>query len=90
MNVLWINGGQTTASLAEAVLKKTNVELYDEVKNLKDHPVVIVKTKTEFNELVDRLETYLKDDTGMKRMEEAREYIALLFEGYNQRKKEKR
>ena len=29
-------------------LKKTNAELYEEVKNLKDHPVVIVKTKTEF------------------------------------------
>ena len=29
-------------------LKKTNQELYDEVKNLKDNPVVIVKTKTEF------------------------------------------
>ena len=33
------------------------------------------KTKAEFNELVDRLETYLKDDTGMRRMEEARNYI---------------
>ena len=29
-------------------LKKTNAELYEEVKNLKDNPVVIVKTKTEF------------------------------------------
>ena len=29
-------------------LKKTNAELYEEVKNLKDHPVVIVKTKIEF------------------------------------------
>ena len=29
-------------------LKKTNAELYEEVKNLKDHSVVIVKTKTEF------------------------------------------
>ena len=33
------------------------------------------KTKSEFNELVNRLETYLKDDTGMRRMEEARNYI---------------
>ena len=37
--------------------------------------VIRKKTKTEFNELVDRLETYLKDDTGMKRIEEARKYI---------------
>lgn len=29
-------------------LKKTNAELYEEVKNLKDNPIVIVKTKTEF------------------------------------------
>ena len=37
--------------------------------------VIRKKTKTEFNELVDRLETYLKDDTSMKRIEEARKYI---------------
>ena len=33
------------------------------------------KSKAKFNEMVDRLETYLKDETGLNRMEEAREYI---------------
>ena len=40
-------------------LKKTNAELYEEVKNLKDHPVVIVKTKTEFKKYTRKAQRFI-------------------------------
>ena len=82
----WIKSGMKRLEGITYVLDEYHIEKYlmkltshmlDSQSDARDELRYVIrkKTKTEFNELVDRLETYLKDDTGMKRMEEARKYI---------------
>ncbi len=82
----WIKSGMKRLEGVTYVLDEYHIEKYlmkltshmldsqgdakDELRN-----TIRKKTKAEFNELVDKLETYLKEDIGMKRMEEARKYI---------------
>ena len=82
----WIKAGMKRLEGITYVLDEYHIEKYlmkltshmlDSQSDARDELRYVIrkKTKTEFNELVDILETYLKDDTGMKRMEEARKYI---------------
>ena len=82
----WIKSGMKRLEGITYVLDEYHIEKYlmkltshmlDSQSDARDELRYVIrkKTKTEFNELVDRLETYLKDETGMKRMEEARKYI---------------
>jgi len=88
----WIKSGMKRIEGITYVLDEYHIEKYlmkltshmlDSQSDARDELRYVIrkKTKTEFNELVDRLETYLKDDTGMKRMEEARKYITSNWTG---------
>ena len=61
----------------EKYLTKLTSHMLDSRDDAKDELRMVIrrKTKDEFKEKVQELKEYLKDDTGMKRMEEAEEYI---------------
>ena len=70
-----------TYVLDEFHLEKYLTKLTSHMKDSRDDAadklrrVIRSKTKKEFIRLVDRLEEYLEDETGVKRIREAREYI---------------
>ena len=82
----WIKSGikrmaGVTHVLDEFHLEKYLTKLTSHMKDSRDEAaeklrtVIRSRTKGEFEELVDELEGYLEGDRGIKRMEEAREYI---------------
>lgn len=82
----WIKAGMkrmagVTHVLDEFHLEKYLTKLTSHMKDSRDEAAeklrtaIRSKTKAEFEELVDELEGYLEAETGLKRMEEAREYI---------------
>lgn len=82
----WIKSGMKRLEGITYVLDEYHIEKYlmkltshmldsrEDVSN-ELRNIIRRKSKAEFNEMVDRLETYLKDETGLNRMEEAKEYI---------------
>ncbi len=70
-----------THVLDEFHLEKYLTKLTSHMKDSRDdaadelRTAIRSKTKKAFNELVDKLEGYLQGETGIKRMEEAREYL---------------
>lgn len=82
----WIKAGMKRISGITHVLDEFHLEKYltkltSHMKDSRDdtadelRTAIRSKTKKEFNALVDKLEGYLEGETGIKRMEEAREYI---------------
>lgn len=82
----WIRAGMkrmpgVTHVLDEFHLEKYLAKLASHMKDSRDEAAeelrtaIRSKTKAEFEELVDELEGYQEAETGIKRMEEAREYI---------------
>ena len=82
----WIKAGMkrlegVTYVLDEFHLEKYLTKLTSHMKNSREdaadelRKVIRSKTKKEFTRLVDRLEEYLEDETAVKRIREAREYI---------------
>ncbi len=82
----WIMAGMKRISGITHVLDEFHLEKYltkltSHMKDSRDdaadelRTAIRSKTKKAFNELVDKLEGYLQGETGIKRMEEAREYL---------------
>ncbi len=82
----WIKVGMKLISGITHVLDEFHLEKYltkltSHMKDSRDdaadklRKAIRSKTKKEFQKLVDKLEEYLPGETGLKRMEEAREYI---------------